>query len=181
MDDARDRALVDDERHRDRPARIADHKRARAVDRIDDDEAAARKALEIVDGLLGEPACVGQRFLQAALQKRIGGEIGVRDRRSAGLRHDAGGGSAPGLKYSSASAPASRAAETKRSRAASASVSASTLKETYPWRRRLAACISCIGLPAQSQRAPRPYPIETIGGASAARTASATARPSNSC
>src|ERR1700723_1879051 len=35
---------------------------------------------------------------------------------------------APGLKYSSATAPASRAAETRRSRAASASVSASTLK-----------------------------------------------------
>ena len=35
---------------------------------------------------------------------------------------------APGLKYSSATAPASRAAEAKRSRAASASVSASTLK-----------------------------------------------------
>ena len=35
---------------------------------------------------------------------------------------------APGLKYSNATAPASRAAEAKRSRAASASVSASTFK-----------------------------------------------------
>ena len=35
---------------------------------------------------------------------------------------------APGLKYSSATAPASRAADAKRSRAASASMSASTLK-----------------------------------------------------
>ncbi len=51
------------------------------------------KTLEIVDGLLREPACVGQRLPQAALEQRIGGEIGVRHRRAASLCHDVGGGS----------------------------------------------------------------------------------------
>src|SRR6202034_645521 len=64
---------------------------------INDYEAAARETLEIVDRLLGEPACVGQRFPQAALQKRVRGEIGVRDRRSAGFCHDARRGSATGV------------------------------------------------------------------------------------
>ncbi len=98
MDDARDWAAIDDERHRDAPARVANHKRAGAVDRIDDDETAALEALEIVGCLLGKPAGVGQRFPQAALQKRVRGEIGVRHRRSAGFGHDPGRSSAPDTK-----------------------------------------------------------------------------------
>ena len=86
VDDARDRAPIDDERGRDRPARIADHKRASAVDRVDDDEAAAGEAFEIVDGLLREPTRLGQGVAQAALEQRIGGEIGGGDRRAADFR-----------------------------------------------------------------------------------------------
>jgi hypothetical protein len=79
-------AAANDERGRDRPVRIADHKRASAVDRVDDDEAAARKALEIVDGLLREPTRLRQRVEQPALQQRIGGEIGGSHRRTADFR-----------------------------------------------------------------------------------------------
>ena len=68
MDDAGDRPPVDNQRGRHRPVRIADHESAGAVDRVDDDETAADEALEIVDGLLREPARLGQGLPQAALQ-----------------------------------------------------------------------------------------------------------------
>jgi hypothetical protein len=93
VDDAGDRALVDNERGRDGPARIADHKRAGAVDRVDDDEAAAGEALEIVVGFFRKPPRLRQRLSQAALEQRIGGEIRVRNWRAAGFRLDMGGGS----------------------------------------------------------------------------------------
>ena len=111
------------------------------------------KALEIVDCFLGEPAGVGQRLLErrsrsafAARSASVTGDPPDFVTTCAEVR-------APGLKYSSASAPASRAAETRRSRAASASISASTLKGNVQVGGSFAACISRTSLAAQSQRA----------------------------
>ena len=129
VDDAGDRAPVDNQGGRHRPARIADYESAGAVDRVDHEETSARQPLEIVDGLLREPTRLRQRLPQAALQQRIGGEIGVRHRRAADFRFDLRGGarSQPEI-FEAPDAPASRAAEASKSRAAAASMSASTLK-----------------------------------------------------
>ncbi len=69
VDDAGDRAAVNDEGGRHRPARIAGDERPRAVDRVDDDQASTRQALEIVDGLFRQPAGFWERRRAGAASK----------------------------------------------------------------------------------------------------------------
>ena len=84
MHDACDRAAIDDERRRDRPARIARNKGARAVDGINDKERASLETLRIVRRFLRQPSGLETPH-GGALQERVGGKIGLRYRRPAGL------------------------------------------------------------------------------------------------
>ena len=85
MHDACDRAAIDDERRRDRPARIARNEGARAVDGINDKERASLETLSIIRRFLRQPSRLRKRLTEALLQERVGGEIGLRHRRPAGL------------------------------------------------------------------------------------------------
>ncbi len=91
VDHAGDRAAVDNERGRDRPARIAGDESPRAVDRIDHEEDPPRETVGAVRRLLREPSRLRERLAQAPLQERVGGEIGLRHRRAAELGLNVGG------------------------------------------------------------------------------------------
>ena len=96
MDDAGDRAAADDQRNRHRPARIASEEGARAVDRIDDDDAGAGKALQIVFRFFGQPAGAGEIRAEARAQERVDRKIGLGDGRTARLVIDTRAGALAG-------------------------------------------------------------------------------------
>ena len=127
MNDARDRTAIDDERRRNRPARIARDEGARAVDRINDEEHAAGKAPGVVGRLLGQPARLGERLAEPSPEQRIGGEIGLVTGEPPTFVSICAEVAPPGRK-TQAPAPASRAASARRSRAARALISAPTFK-----------------------------------------------------
>ena len=95
MNDAGDRAAVDDQRGRHSPAGIASHECAGAVDRIHDEEDPPPETLEIVSRLLGQPSRLGERIAKALFQEHIGGQIRFRDRGAARLGVNLGGGRRP--------------------------------------------------------------------------------------
>ena len=85
MNDACERAAVDDERGRNRPAGVARNEGASAVDRINDEQGASLEALSIVGRFFRQPPRLRKRLQQASLQQGVGGEIGLRHRRPADL------------------------------------------------------------------------------------------------
>jgi len=92
MDDAGNGAMIDDERDRHRPARIAGDERARPVDRVDYEKRGLGEPRGIIGGLLGEPAGFGNLRAKARLQEPVDREIRLGDRRTAVLVVDPGAG-----------------------------------------------------------------------------------------
>ena len=138
MDDPGDRPAVDDERRRDRPARIAGRRR-RACRRSDRRRSArGGRAAPTSSAVSSEsqPASGKAspsrrlRSASAARSASVTGEPPALDFTAADVL-------APGRNQASATSPASRAAAARRSRAASASRSGSTLKGFVQLARRM--------------------------------------------
>ena len=92
VNDAGDGPAGDDKGDRNGPARIAREERARAVDRINDQNACAGEARRIVFGLLRQPAGACEGRAEPRAQERVDREIGFGDGRTAGFEIDARAG-----------------------------------------------------------------------------------------